>query len=190
MSQELLVCNFEEISNKNYYYYDKEGLHITSKGSAVWVYTPFILLPKVTYFEYDFIVSIEAQNQVYIQIERFNANKTSISNNAAINCIGGVKPSTNINYTRYKGQLNLATFGSGSSIQNTAYIKIRIGNNYNNTSGAFIIHNWSLKPVTNNINTVKILKNGQITTDLFRENQKTSSFEKKGFINSFQFYEY
>ena len=190
MSQELLICNFTDSANTNYWEYNTDGLYMKTKGSAVWLYTPYIELPPATTYEYDFIVSIEANNQVYIQIERFNASKGSISNNAATNCIGGVKPSSTLLYTRYKGTIALATFGSGDSIQNTKYIRVRIGNNYNNTSGYFKIHTWSLRAINNDITSQQVKKTGQLITDHFRESYDNAAFSKNGFVDGGQFYEY
>lgn len=191
MSQELLICDFTNSSYINNYSYSSDGLLIGSRGGAFWLYTPYIELPPAASYLYDFIVSIDANNQVYIQIERFNANKGSISNNAATNCISGVKPSTTINYGRYKGSIALATFGSGDSVQDTKYIRVRIGNNYNSTSGQFKIHSWSLRAVNNDITPTDLKKSGIIHTDQFREtNNSRAFFSKNGFVDGGQFYEY
>lgn len=191
MAIELLNCQFDYASNSAYYFYDSNGLHFIQKGSTTWVYSPYIELPSATTYQYDFLISAEqASNTIYLQVERFNENKESITNNAALNCIGGITPSSDLIYARYKGTLNLATFGSGSEIQNTKYIRIRICNNYGSSkTGTFILHSWSIKAINNDLKTGKFLKTGQLETESFRESNN-ASISKNGFIDGENFYEY
>ncbi len=188
MSKELLNTNWVKYSGAGTFEKTFEGLIIS--GTATYIrgdYIPLITGSGITY-EYEFICSIDANNQVYIQIERFDENKTSISNNAAVNCIGGVKPTTAIDHGHYKGTLSLATFGDN---QQTAFIRPRAICGYNSTSGTFKIHNWSLRAISGTTQTASIKQNGQCISDYMREAQeKKASFGKNGFINAENFYEY
>ena len=192
MSKELLTTDWYKNSGSGTFTTSNDGLKIETTN-ATWIYTrEYISLPVgngITY-EYDFDVSVTANNQVYIQIERFNADKGTISNNAATNCIGGYKPTTDVSHVRYKGTIALATFGN-DPIQNTAFIRVRACGGYSNTSGTFIIHSWSLRTITNGTRqTASINKQGQMITDYYRENFLNASFDKDGFIEGQQLYEY
>lgn len=75
-----------------------------------------------TYY-YDIEVSIDADNQFYLGFHRYDANKTSRSNNACVYVIN-VKPTTALNHQRYFGTVNLATDG----VNPTDTISLRILN--------------------------------------------------------------
>lgn len=191
MSQELIAStDWFKSSGSGTFEKTVDGLIID--GGTTWIYTTdYIPLPigNNIIYEYDFDISVTANNQVYIQIERFNANKGSISNNAATNCVGGYKPTTNISHARYKGTIALATFDSPAQV--TSYIRVRACTGYNGTTGTHIIHSWSLRATANgNVKTASIQKNGQLITDHFRENTINASFGKDGFVYSNNFYEY
>lgn len=191
MAIELLNCRFDNTSDSAYYFYNSNGLNFIQKGSTTRVYSPYIELPSATTYQYDFLISAEqANNTIYLQVERFNENKESITNNAALACINGLTPSSDLIYVRYKGTLNLATFGSGSDVQNTKYIRVRIFNNYGSSkTGTFILHSWSIKAINNDLKNTQIMKNGQILSESFRESN-TASISKNGFVDSANFYEY
>ena len=139
-------------------------------------------------YEYDFDISVTANDQVYIQIERFNANKGTISNGAATNCVSGYKPTTDVSHVRYKGTIDIATFDSPA--QDTAFIRVRACNGYNSTSGTFIIHSWSLKAVNGDRQGISVSKNGILLADSFRENYGIASFNKSGLVEGQHIYEY
>lgn len=167
------------------------GLVISGGTGATWIYTTdYIPLPRATgmIYEYDFDVSVTANDQVYIQIERFNADKGTISNSAATNCIGGYKPTADVSHVRYKGTIALATFGDPA--QDTAFIRVRACNGYNNTTGTFIVHSWSLKAINNNRQGISVQKNGILIADSFRENYGVASFNKSGLVEGQHLYEY
>lgn len=187
MSQELLNTSWKKTSGTNFTT-SSEGLILD--GTGVWIYGDYIPLPVGTgiTYEYEIICSIDANNQVYFQIERFNANKGSISNNAAVNCIGGVKPTTAVDHGIYRGTLNLATFGDN---QQTAYIRPRACTGYNSTTGVFKIHTYSLRAINGTSQTASIKKNGECLSSHLRETgMKQGSFSQNGFINAENFYEY
>lgn len=189
MSQEL-------ISSADWLKYSGDGTFtetqngIVLSGSLVWIRTSFISLPRATnmIYEYDFDISVTANDQVYIQIERFNANKESIANNAATNCISGYKPTADVSNVRYKGTIDIATFDSPA--QDTAFIRVRMCGGYNNTTGTFIIHSWSLKAINNNRQGISVQKNGILIADSFRENYGVASFNKSGLVEGQHLYEY
>ena len=189
MSQELLAGqDWVKASGTATFTKSADGLKL--EGGLGWIYTDFISLPNSsgTTYEYDFDISVTANDQVYIQIERFNSAKGSISNNAATNCVSGYKPAADVSHVRYKGTIALATFDSPA--QNTAFIKVRICNGYNSTTGTHIIHNWSLKAVSGTRQNPSINKLGQMVTDHYREHTNVASFGKDGVIYGQEFYEY
>lgn len=188
MSQELLTTDWSKRSGSTLTK-DSNGLTISGSGTT-WIETDFIPLPTgsgITY-EYDFDISVTANDQVYIQIERYNASKGTISNNAATNCVSGYKPTVDVHHVRYKGTIGLATFDSPA--QTTAYIKVRACNGYSGTSGTHIIHSWSLRAVSGTNQNVSITKQGQALCDHFREHDNNAAFGKDGFIYGNNLYEY
>lgn len=151
----------------------------------------YILLPtgdNITY-EYDIVCSIDAGDKVYVQLERYDINKTTISNSGAINCIAGIQPTADLSYARYKGTITFPDLSDGNP---TVYIRLRILNGNNSTTGTAIFHSISLRAITNNnIQTASAQKNGQAITDHIRELKLSNArFTKNGFIDSPQFYEY
>lgn len=193
MSQELLNCQWERWGNVGTVTFDSNGITLidnTTSTGTNWIRTEYIKLPTGggRQFQYDFDVSITAGNRVFIQIERFDSNKNTGSNNSAIGCgLNGITPSTDIVHQRYKG---IVTISDISSSQPTNYIRIRIGCGYSTTTGTFIIHSWSLKSI-DSIYTNSIQKIGQLKSDSFRENYNNlASFNKNGFVEGQCFYEY
>ena len=191
MSQELLLTDWSKSSGTGTFEKSPNGELILS-GNLVWIYTDYIALPTGTGYTYlyDFDISITANNQVYIQVERFDANKGTISNNAATNIVSGFKPTDDISHKIYKGSIDIGTFNNGTT---TAFIRVRMCSGYNSTTGTHIIHNWSLRAVqNNNIQNVSIKKNGQMITDYFKEkiNITNAAFNKNGFVESEHLYEY
>lgn len=190
MSQELLTnVNWIQRSGTGTYVKTSDG--ITLNGGLIWVVaSDFIPLPTGNniIYEYDFDVSVTANNTIYIQIERYNINKGTISNNAATNCISAYKPTTDTSHARFKGTISLATFDNPA--QNTAFIKIRTCNGYNSTTGTYTLHSWSLKAINNDRQNISTNKNGQLLSDSLRENYNNVSFNKSGLIEGQHIYEY
>lgn len=188
MSQELLNTNWKKTSGTGTFTTSSEGLILD--GTGVWIYGDYSPLPVGTgiTYEYEIICSIDANDMVYFQIERFNADMGSISNNAAVNCLGGVKPTTAVDHGIYRGTLSLATFGDN---QQTAYIRPRACTGYSSTSGVFKIHTYSIRAVGSTRQTASVQKNGQGLCSHLRETgQQKASFGKNGFMNAEHFYEY
>lgn len=173
------------------YFQDTDGLHLeNAKWLASDYYTP--INPSGHRYEYDIICSIDSGNMLNIGWERFDANKTSRSNNACRYVISA-RPTTDLKYKRYKGIIDLSTDG----VNPTAFIKLRILNKWTNsdsdTTGKAIIHSISLREfgVDEIAETAQIKKNGQLMTDYFRETPlENASFSKNGFVDGGQLYEY
>ena len=184
MSQELLLTNMTKYSGSGTMTINNNGIILTN---TIHIKSDYIELPSATFYEFDTIISCDAGNTVYLQIERFDADKNTITNDAAYIAADGLGTiSTPINYKRYKKIVNIKTF-STSSI--TKYIRFRALNGYNSTTGTLIIHTWSLRAINENI-VPQVKKNGQMCSDHFRESYKNASISKNGFIDSNNFYEY
>ncbi len=187
MSQELLLTDWTQNSGTGTF--DKSSGELVLSGGLAWIYTDYIELPTGTgiTYKYDFDISVTANNQVFIQIERFDADKNSISNNAAVNIVKGYKPTSNASHQRYVGNIDIATFNNGTT---TAYIRCRICNGYNSTTGTHIVHNWSLRAMLGTTQTPLIDKNGLMLADYFKEKYGQAGFVKTGFAEGGNFYEY
>lgn len=180
MSQELLLTDWWKESGSGTF--DKIAGELVLSGGLVWIYTDYIPLPTGTgyIYKFDFDISVTANNQVYIQVERFDANKGTISNNAATSIVGGFKPTVDTNHKINKGSINIGTFNNGTT---TAFIRVRICNGYNSTTGTHIIHNWSLRAVCDDETQPSIKKSGIIVADHFKEKTGgTASITETGFV--------
>lgn len=189
MSQELLTTGWTA-PNVGTVTYSSDGITmINSTTASQWIYTDFIPLPHATgmTYETDFDISVSPNNQIYIQIERFNANKTSISNNAADTPIS-YKPTATATHVRYKSTRNIATFDSPA--QDTAFIKVRMCSGYQATTGIMVVHSYSLRAVSGTTQNVSINKQGQMLCDHAREHSSGASIGKDGFIYGNEIYEY
>ena len=187
MNKELLTTDWTLTSGTATFSKTAEGLKL--EGGLGWIHTDFIPLPTGTgiTYEYDIEISLTANDQIYFQIERFDSDKGSISNNAATNCISGYKPTADVEHVRYIGTIDLATFNGGTA---TAFIKARACNGYSSTSGTLVINNWSLKAVAATRANPSITKNGQLKVEQSRENYLNASFNKNGLIEGQHLYEY
>lgn len=132
-------------------------------------------------YEYDITISVNTGNQFYIGFHRYDANKTSRSNNACTYIIS-IKPTADIVKKRYKGTVNLSTDGTNPC----KYISLRILNGWSGTTsgvtGQSTIHNLSLRKQSN-INSPSITKKGQLICDEFKEDAITSIY-KNGIVES------
>ena len=141
-------------------------------------------------FVYDIIYESDAGNYFYWGIERFNSDKTTGSNNATLYQIA--TNNTAKSKQRVQGTVNIAAAYSG--ITTTAYIRLRILNNWTNSSASNVtakIYHMSLREVLNNDQDISVLKTGEITADQFWEGQQAkTSFDKYGAVLGNHFYEY
>lgn len=137
-------------------------------------------------YEYDYTISVNAGNQFYIGFERYDADKTSRSNNACTYTYA-TKPSTDVMKQRYKGTVDLSTDGTNP----LKYIALRILNGWSGTTsgvtGQATIHNFSLRLQSAAINP-KITKAGQLIGDEFKEYSNVK-FYKDHIIEANQFIE-
>lgn len=138
-----------------------------------------------TYY-YDFDISLNAGNKFYIGFERYDADKTSRSNNATI-YICDTRPTEDINHKHIFGTVDLSTDG----VNPCAFIALRILNGWTGTTSGVVgiatIHSMSLREVST-IQNPKLYKNGILLTDEFKEYQK-ASFYKNGFVEATEFIE-
>lgn len=154
-------------------------IHNVSRGSDYISISP----TNKTYY-YDIEVSIDANNQFYFGFERYDANKTSRSNNACTYIIA-VKPTTAISHQRYFGTVNLSTDG----VNPCAFIALRILNDWSGASNRqAIVHKMSLREVSNLIQP-KLNKNGIFNIDELNEN-KSIKFYKNGIVETTNIIEY
>lgn len=159
-------------------YFDTNG---SSAGSD---YIP--INPTNHTYYYDFDISVNAGNQFYIGFERYDANKTSRSNNACT-YIYASNSSTDINHKHISGTVNLSTDG----VNPCAFIALRILNGWSGTTSGVIgtatIHSMSLREIST-IQNLKSYKNGILSTSEFKEYQK-AAFYKNGFVEATEFIE-
>lgn len=146
----------------------------------------FEISPSGHTYEYDFVYDNTKDSLLYIGFERYDANKTSTSNNSTVYFVSSSSAASN---KRVKGTINLATDSNGNE---TKYIKLRILGNWNNnvSNAVAVIKSCSLREVSS-YESVNFNKNGIITSDVFRENGLNSAFiHKEGVIECSNFIEY
>ena len=168
---------------------DKDGLHL---NQYVWVTHDYIPIdPTNKIYKYDIIYSNDAGNLLYIGWERYDANKTSRSNNA---CVYVLSNATERNYYRIKGTVDLST----DTVNPCAFIKLRILNKWtgseSDTNGTATIHYLSLKEYTDtttqDMTPLNINKQGIVNTTEILEKDIGVSVSNVYELNSHNFYEY
>ena len=127
--------------------------------------------PNGHIYEYDFTISVNAGNQFYIGFERYDANKTSRSNNACKYAYAG-KPSTDIVKKHFNGTIDLST----DEVNQCKYIALRILNGWNGTNsgvtGVATIYDISLREIgTKQIQRLTTI--GQFIEEEIKENEIT-----------------
>lgn len=170
-------------SNHTNVYTNYTNGEIKLTGSSS-VSTPYIpISPSGKTYYYDLDVSVDANNQVYIGFERYDANKTARSNNATV-YVMSPKPSTALTHQRYRGTVNLSTDG----VNPCAFITLRILNDWSGAaSRSMTVHKISLREVTT-IQSPKLYKTGIFTVDKLNEHLKSSLY-KNGFVEATEFIE-
>lgn len=137
-------------------------------------------------FEYDITYESDAGNYFYIGIERYYEDKTTGSNS---NCVYQVSTNnTAKTKQRIRGTVNLSNTASP-----TAFIRLRILNQWTNSSGTGVtakIYNLSLREITETTNKISITKTGQINSDTYWEGYNPAGFNKLNVVESNQIYEY
>ena len=140
-------------------------------------------------FEYDIVFESDAGNYFYIGIERYASDKTTGSNSSCIYLIA--TNNTAKTKQRIRGTINLNQ--DTSSGNKTAYIRLRILNQWSGSSGTNVtakIYHLSLREITETTNKISVNKNGQLNTDTLWENYQTASFNKLNVVETNNFYEY
>lgn len=140
-------------------------------------------------FEYDIIFESDAGNYFYLGIERYAADKTTGSNSSCSYMIA----TNNVAKTkqRVRGTVNMNV--DTSTGNKPAYIRLRILNNWSGSSGTNVtakIYNISLREITENINKISVIKQGQLTTDTAWEAMPMASFNKLNVVECDNLYEY
>lgn len=193
MSKELnLYSNIARVGNySGIYFFDADGIHLENQIRLCSDYIE--INPDNKTYEYDVLLSNSAGNYLYVGWELFDINKTNTENDSCVYC-AHIKPTTNLIWWRYKGVVDLSKDALGNK---TAFIRLRILNKWtdsdSNTSGIATVHTISLREVStaNPDQQQHILKNGQLQTDFFRETSRANAgFNKNGFVDGGQFYEY
>lgn len=155
--------------------------NMTSVGTG---YIPVFPTGKTYYYDIDY--SVNAGNQLYIQVERYDANKTTRTNQGAITILS-TKPSSDVSHKHIFGTVDLST----DTVNPCAFICLRILNGWYGTesgvTGISTIHNISIKEVSSFQNP-KVHKNGILLLDELKEYQK-ASFYKNGYIEASTFIE-
>ncbi len=142
-------------------------------------------------FEYDITFESDAGNYFYLGIERYDLNKATGSNSC---CIYQIATNNNAKTKqRVRGTVNLNQTISSSNTNKTAFIRLRILNQWTNSSGTNVtakIYHLSLREITETTNKISVLKNGQLKSDTFWEDYQTASFNKLNEVEGNILYEY
>ena len=153
---------------------------------------PYIPIEDPTHtFEYDIIYESDAGNYFYLGIERYDENKATGSNSCCIYVIStanNAKPKQ-----RIRGTVNLNQTISTSNTNKTAYIRLRMLNQWSGSSGTGVtakIYHLSLREITETTNKISITKTGQLKTDDVWEGFNPASFNKLNVVESEHIYEY
>ena len=151
-------------------YFDAAG---TSSGSDY-----IEINPTENKYIYDTTISVSTGNMFYIGFEKYDANKTSTSNNSCTYVVN-VKPSSDIVKQRFTGVVNLSNSLSGPC----KYIRLRILNGWSGSDSGSTniatVHQLSLREVpTSTDSKTRLLKTGVFQTDLLREDDTTAKIEK------------
>lgn len=142
-------------------------------------------------FEYDFTYENDTGNYFYIGIERYDINKATGSNSCCIYQVA--TNNTAHGKTRVRGTVNLNQAISSSNTNKTAYIRLRILNNWTNSSASNAtakIYHLSLREITDTTNKISITKTGLLKSDTFWEGFNPASFNKLNVVEGGIFYEY
>ena len=189
MSQELLQGLGSIKTNGTSVILENDHLLITGN---IWPTATEAYIPISNYtntFEYDITYESDAGNYFYIGIERYAADKTTGSNSSCIYQITTNNAEKIKQRVRGTIDLNQDT----SSGNKTAYIRLRILNQWTGSSGTNVtakIYHLSLREITEITNKISITKTGQLKTDTLWENFNPASFNKLNVVESNNFYEY
>lgn len=144
--------------------------------------------PGIYYYEIEY--SVATGNQFYIQFERYDAAKTSRTNNAAVNLLQ-VKPTTDLTHEYKYGTVDLSTDGTNPCDTIALRILNRWSGSESTTTGKATVHRFSVR-LENECKNPSLLIDGLFSdiglkTDL-NENKK-SSFYNTGVTEAANFIE-
>lgn len=141
-------------------------------------------------FIYTYTYESIAGNNFYIGIERYDINKATGSNSCCIyqvNTANVAKPKNTVT-----GTVNLNQAISSSNTNKTAFVRLRILNNWSGSSASNAtakIYLLSLREIMGN-EKISITKTGQTQAGVFWEGYEKTSFGKYGDVDSVSFYEH
>ena len=142
-------------------------------------------------FEYDITYESDAGNYFYVGIERYDINKNTGSNSC---CIYQIATSNNAKTKqRVRGTVNLNQVISSTNDNKTAYIRLRVLNQWTGSSGTNVtakIYHLSLREITEDTVKTTITKQGQLKSDTFWEDFSTVSLNKLNVVEENTLYEY
>ena len=133
-------------------------------------------------FYYDIIYSNTSGNKLYIGWEVYDANKTSTSNNSTFYLVNTTGAAQSV---RIKGVRSITQDSGGRAVK---YIRVRILNSWENTSGTSSISFISLRNVPTSTQTLSVTKTAIAKSDSF-VNEEGAHVYKNGLMASTTFYE-
>ena len=142
--------------------------------------------PTGSTYYYDFDISLNAGNYIFLQISRYDKDFTSRTNDATISVYAG-KFGQDFNHKHIQGIIDLSTDGENPC----KYIKFRVFCGYSGYEGDnpyLIIHSMSLREVKT-LQSQKILKNGDFIVDTIDEQNGNIQFFKSGMTKAAEFIE-
>jgi hypothetical protein len=142
----------------------------------------YIEINPGTYY-YDIVYSNMAGNKLYVGWEQYDSAKTSTSNNSTFYVINTTGAATNV---RVKGERAI-TNDSGS--RPVKYVKLRVLNSWESTSGSSSISFLSLRTKDATTRTLSVRKTGVVESNSYKNDNEQAHAYKNGFTSSNRFYE-
>ena len=162
-------------------------------GSGTWpsVTQSFIQIDNCQdTFEWDIVYQSDAGNYFYIGFERFDINKATGSNNDCIYIISTQNVAKAKQHV--KGTINFNQTISSTNTNKTAFIRLRILNQWSYSSGTGVgakIYHLSLREIDDNDKT-NITKQGQLISNAFWEGFNPVYAKRSRAIGGNEIYEY
>ena len=169
-----------------------EGGHLLFTG-YIWptVTESYIPISDCTHtFIYTYTYESIAGNYFYIGIERYDKDKATGSNSCCIYQVA--TNNTAKSKQTISGTVNLNQTISSSNTNKTAFVRLRILNNWSGSSASNAtakIYQLSLREIMGG-EKISISRTGITTASSFWENYSKTSFGKYGDVDSSSFYEY
>lgn len=141
-------------------------------------------------FRYDYIYENIAGNYFYIGIERYDKDKATGSNSCCIYQVA-TNNTAHTSPTRITGTVNLNQTISSTNTNKTAFIRLRILNQWSGSSATNAtakIYRLSLREMIGD-NKIKIYKTGILTSDTFWENSDRARVNDYDVVESKEFFE-